>query len=301
MKRFFYSFRAIVMVAVVCGCIQDTTVIHIKPDGTGTIEETTLFSNSMLELMESLSAGMVGIEQQKSDQENKEAAKGDSTKEKEKTRDDLFAKMLKDAETRAATFGNEVKFISAKPVKTDKGSGYIAVYAFQDISLVKVNQNPSNKVDTQKTEKNDSTPKEEFLRFIFVKGSPSRLVVSFPTQKDLASDKAGIPESTKAGGEESNKGSDDQSLEMMKNLFQDMKLSISLRFEGTIVNTNATYRDASTVTLIEMDFGKIMNNPVLLKKLSAAKPQTIEQTKALFKRVEGLKVETNNPVTIEFK
>jgi hypothetical protein len=50
-----------------------------------------------------------------------------------------------------------------------------------------------------------------------------------------------------------------------------------------------------------MDFGKIMNNPVLLKKLSAAKPQTIEQTKALFKRVEGLKVETNNPVTIEFK
>jgi hypothetical protein len=80
-----------------------------------------------------------------------------------------------------------------------------------------------------------------------------------------------------------------------------MKLSISLRFEGTIVNTNATYRDASTVTLIEMDFGKIMNNPVLLKKLSAAKPQTIEQTKALFKRVEGLKVETNNPVTIEFK
>lgn len=301
MKRFFYSFLAIVMVAFLCGCIQDTTVIHIKPDGTGTIEETTLFSNSMLELMESLSAGMVGIEHQKSDQENKEAAKGDSTKEKEKTRDDVFAKMLKDAEMRAATFGTDVKFISAKPVKTDKGSGYTAVYAFQDISLVKVNQNPGNKVDTHKTEKNDSTPKEEFLRFIFVKGSPSRLVVSFPTQKDLASDKPGIPESTNVGGEESNKESDNQSLEMMKNLFQDMKLSISLRFEGTIVNTNATYRDASTVTLIEMDFGKIMNNPVLLKKLSAAKPQTIEETKALFKRVEGLKVETNNPVTIEFK
>ena len=300
MKRFFYAVLAMVMVAFFCGCIQDTTVILIKPDGTGTIEETALFSNSMLELMESLSDSMAGSDQQKSDQDNKEATKNDHKKEKEKTRDDLLAKMVKDAEIRAATFGSAVKFISAKPVKTNTGSGYTAMYAFQDISLVKVNQNPSDKMVAQKAEKSDPLPKEEFLRFTFIKGSPSRLVVSFPPQKDLADDKSGIPESTKAGEDKSSKGPDDQSLEMMKNLFQDMKLNISLRFEGTIVNTNATYRDGSTVTLIEMDFGKIMSNHELLKQLSTAKPQTIEETKALFKHVEGLKFETNNPVTIEF-
>jgi hypothetical protein len=301
MKRFFYAVLTMVMVAFFYGCIQDTTVIHIQPDGTGTIEETTLFSNSILELMESLSGSMAGSEQQKSDQDHKEATKGDTKKEKEKTRDDLLAKMVKDAEIRAATFGTAVKFISAKPVKTDTGSGYTAVYAFQDISMVKVNQNPSDKVDAQKAEKSDSPPKEEFLRFKFMKGSPSKLDVSFPPQKEITGDKSSVPESPKAGEEKSNKESDDQSLEMMKNLFQDMKLNISLRLEGTIVNTNATYRDGSTVTLIEMDFGKIMSNPALLKQMSAAKPQTIEETKALFKRVEGLKFETNNPVTIEFK
>jgi hypothetical protein len=50
-----------------------------------------------------------------------------------------------------------------------------------------------------------------------------------------------------------------------------------------------------------MDFGKIMSNAELLKKLNTAKPQSMEETKALLKNVEGLKIETNNPVTIEFK
>ena len=90
-------------------------------------------------------------------------------------------------------------------------------------------------------------------------------------------------------------------MEMTKKLFQDMKLRISLQFEGTIVNTNATFRDGSTVTLMEMDFGKIINNAKLFNQLAAAKPQSIEETKALVKSIEGLKIETNNPVTVEFK
>jgi hypothetical protein len=52
---------------------------------------------------------------------------------------------------------------------------------------------------------------------------------------------------------------------------------------------------------MEMDFGKIMNNATLFKQLTAAKPQSIEETKALVKSIEGLKIETNNPVTVEFK
>ncbi|MCX5846120.1 MAG: hypothetical protein NTW12_07155 [Deltaproteobacteria bacterium] len=301
MKRFFSSALCLLVVAFFSGCIQDTTVIHIKPDGSGTIEETALFSNTMLELMESLADSMGNVEKQKGDQDNKNAVKGDSKKGEKKTRDDVIAKLLKDAETRAKMFGSTVKFISAKPVKTDTGSGYSAVYAFQDISLVKVNQNPSDKVDGKKAEKSDSPPKEEYLLFSFIKGSPSRLVVTFPARKDAGGDTPSAPDTTKGTEEKPNKESDNQSLEMMKNLFQDMKLKISLHIEGTIVKTNATYRDGSTVTLIEMDFGKIVSNPELFKKLSASKPESIEETKALVKSVEGLKFEINNPVTVDFK
>lgn len=301
MKRFFYTALVMLMIPFFHGCVQDTTIIHIKPDGSGTIEETTLFSNSMLELMETFSDSMAVSETQKDDQVKKDTAKSEPQKGKEKTRDDLLAKMVKDAEMRAATFGTAVKFISAKPVESENGSGYTALYAFQDINLVKVNQNPRDKVAGQKAEKSDSPPKEEFLLFTFTKGSPSRLVVSFPSRKDGASDTSSPPDTPKAGEDTSSKEADAQAAEMMKDLFQDMKIIISLQCEGTIVQTNATYREGSMVTLIEMDFGKIMSNAALLKKLTTAKPQSIEETKALLKNVEGLKIETNNPVTIEFK
>jgi len=301
MKRFFYTTLSILMVVFLSGCIQDNIVIHIKPDGSGTIEETSLLSNSMIDIMESITGGMAGSVNQKVDQDNKDAAKGDPKKEEKKIHDEIMAKLVKDAADRAETFGAKVKFISAKPVKTDTGSGYTAIYAFQDINLVKVNQNPSEKVDLQGAEKNDSSSKQESLLFKFTKGSPSRLVVTFPAKKDVAGDKSSAPDSTKDIEGKSNRESDAQSMEMTKKLFQDMKLRISLQFEGTIVNTNATFRDGSTVTLMEMDFGKIINNAKLFNQLAAAKPQSIEETKALVKSIEGLKIETNNPVTVEFK
>lgn len=302
MKRFFYIALSLLMIPFFHGCVQDTTVIHVKLDGSGTIEETTLFSNSMLELMESFSDGTAVAETQKDDQAQKDTAKGESPARKEKTRDDLLAKMVKDAEMRAATFGKAVTFISAKPVKAESGSGYAALYAFQDINLVKVNQNPSNKMDGQKAEKSELPPKEEFLLFQFTKGSPAKLVISFPSQKkDVVGDTPSPPDTAKADADSTRKGENTQESEMMKNLFQDMKVKISLHCEGAIVTTNATYREDSTVTLIEMDFGKIMSNAELLKKLNTAKPQSMEETKALLKNVEGLKIETNNPVTIEFK
>jgi hypothetical protein len=313
MKRFFSSALSLLVVGFFSGCIQDTTVIHIKPDGSGTIEETALLSNSMLEVIESLSNTMAGPEKQKDNQEQKDAAKDDAKKADKKSRDDVIVKMAKDAEKSAIRFGSTVKFISAKPVKTDTGSGYTAVYAFQDINQVKINQNPSDKIDGQKAEKGDSPSKGEFLLFKFTKGSPSRLVITLPAQKEAAVNKSDAPESVKTAEEKpqpdstktiedtSNKESDAQTQEMMKNLFQDMKLKISLHIEGTIVKTNATYRDGSTITLIEMDFGKIVSNPELFKKLSASKPDSIEETKALLKSVEGLKFEINNPVTVDFK
>jgi hypothetical protein len=301
MKRFFYIALFMLMIPFFHGCIQDTTVIHVKPDGSGTIEETTLFSNSMLELMESFSDGMAVSETPKDDQAKEDRAKGEPHTGKEKTRDDLLAKMVKDAEMRAATFGKAVTFISAKPVKAESGSGYTALYAFQDINLVKVNQNPSDKVDGQKAEKSELPPKEEFLLFQFTKGSPAKLVISFPSQKDIVGDTPSPPDTPKADEDLTRKGEDPQASEMMKNLFQDMRVKISLHCEGAIVTTNATYREDSTVTLMEMDFGKIMSNAALLHKLNTVKPQSIEETKALLKNVEGLKIETNNPVTIEFK
>ena len=138
MKRFFYAGIPMLMILSISGCIQDTIVIHVKTDGSGTIEETFLLSNSMFDIMESIAGTMAAHRKEEGAQDNKDAAKGVSKKETTETRDDLIAKMVKDTEKHADTFGATVTFVSAKPVKTDTASGCNAVYAFQDISEVRV-------------------------------------------------------------------------------------------------------------------------------------------------------------------
>ena len=300
MKRFSYFAVAMLMTIILSGCIQDTIVIHVKPDGSGTIEETFLLSNSMVKMMESIAGGIAGPVKEEGVQDNKEGTKGNTEKEAKQTRDDAIAKMVKDAEKRTETFGAAVKFVSAKPVKTDTASGYNALYSFRDIGEVKVNQNPGSRMDGQESQKSNSQ-KEQYLLFRFTRGSPARLVVILPAQKETSGDKSGAPDNGKTAEGKSGKEASAQSPEMIKNLFQDMKVKIAIQFEGTIINTNATYRDGSTVTLIEMDIGKLMTNTTLFKQVLAANPLSVGETKVLFKNVEGLKFETNNQVTVDFK
>jgi len=80
-----------------------------------------------------------------------------------------------------------------------------------------------------------------------------------------------------------------------------MKISVSVLVEGTIVATNATYREGCRIELIDIDFGKIINNGALFKEMLTVNPQSIGETKTAFKNVEGLKFETVNPVTVDFK
>ncbi|MGZ3608346.1 MAG: hypothetical protein ACXU9J_10555 [Syntrophales bacterium] len=289
MKGLFHTALSILMTVVLSGCIQDTIVVHVKPNGSGTIDETSLLSNSMFDVMESVAGSMTGPSKE-----------GGSQEEAKQTRDDVIARMVKVAEKRADTFGAKVKFISAKPVKTDTGSGYNAVYAFQDINEVMINQNPGTRMDGEKTQRSDSL-RDEYILFKFIEGLSSKLIVTLPAQRETASDKSSAQDSGKAVQGRLNKETSAQAPEMMKNFFQDLKIKISLQFEGTIINTNATYRDGSTVILIEMDIGKIISNGELFKRMLAINLQSVGETKALYKNIEGLKFETNNPVTVEFR
>ena len=48
---------------------------------------------------------------------------------------------------------------------------------------------------------------------------------------------------------------------MMQQMFKDMKISLAVEVAGRIVETNAEYRDGSRVTLMEMDFNKVLAEP----------------------------------------
>ena len=67
-----------------------------------------------------------------------------------------------------------------------------------------------------------------------------------------------------------------------------------IAIDGRIVKSNAPFVEGGRVTLIQMDFDKLMSNPDALKKMQQAKDLTALQN------VPGLKVVTTPTLTVEF-
>ena len=62
---------------------------------------------------------------------------------------------------------------------------------------------------------------------------------------------------------------------------------------GDITKTNATYADKNTVTILDMNIGKLLENPAQFEKLAAMGPiKDMETAKKMLKDFPGLKIET---------
>jgi hypothetical protein len=259
------------------GCIQSDTVIEVKKDGSGLIVETVKLSNMLLDSLKNMSKNMAEGEADAKDKPKAEP-------------EDPMQSMMKDAAVRVKQYGTDVKLVSAVPVKGETMSGYKATYSFTDINTLRINQNPEGK--TGKPADGQPAKKEEIITFRLVKGPVSVLTVTMPKEKTEKKPVEAVKkEKTEA---------DAAAEEMVRMMFKDMSVKVILVMEGTIVKTNATYREGSKLTIIDMDFGKILENKDAFEKLNAAQPKTIEETKELVKGIKGLKIEMNNPVLVEF-
>jgi hypothetical protein len=263
------------------GCFQSETIVHVKPDGSGTIEETSLFSRFALESMQKMGKDL-------------QEAMEDSKTEGKVEEKDPQQEMIREAPSKAGQYGPGVKFLSAVPVTTDTMVGYKALYTFEDINAIQISQKPENKAGSG-GEKAQESGKAEIIRFKMVKGPVAKLTVVLPDPKD---EKEAPKEKEK---DPAPKKADPQAEEMMKTLFKDMSIKVALKIEGTIIKTNASHLNKTELTLFEINFGKLLENPKVLEKLSSTQPKTVEEMKQLAKGIEGLKVEMNNPVLVDFK
>ncbi len=280
--RYFKFFCAVLFSVFLFGCFQTETVIHLKTDGSGFIEETFMLSNAVLDSVQNLAKEL-------------NADDSNTKNEGKKEIQDPVQEMTKEARSRAGQYGPDVEFVSATPVKTKTLGGYKALYAFKDINTLRINQNPGNKTGKAGDGQGNSVKKEEVILFKLVKGPVSTLTVTMPKNKVDKKDQ------DQKGKEPVKSPSDPKAAEMMKELFKDMGVKVSLEIDGTIINTNAMYRNKSEITLVELHFGKILENKEVFEKVSASEPKTIEEMKELVKDLQGLKIEMNNPVVVEFK
>ncbi len=263
------SLRALLVVVTsvaLTGCINSTTLIKLKADGSGTVEQTTLVNTAALKAM------MPGADKQ---------VGGGGTVNKA------------DLERTATRMGKGVRLVSAEPATGANGfAGSKAIFAFDDINQIQVSQGPSmsgssdGRVDAEPTT-------QDPVRFTLTQsGGTSKLTIAFVDKPGgQAGGNSDIPDLTNP-----------MIMNMIKSMFAGFKLNIDLEVAGAIVKTNAEYVNGPRVTLLEMDMDSLLADEAKLKALQSklGADASLSAVKPYLKDIKGIKVD-GPTINIEFK
>jgi hypothetical protein len=266
---------------VTTGCITSDTLVKVKPNGSGTMEMTLLVNT---EMFKNVGAMMGGGEV--------------------KTQGKSSLPDPADLAKRVSSMPG-VKLVSSTPLKQGSSEGMKVVLAFDDVNKILVSENLPGK---------DITPKPgDEVRFALTKlpSGNSLLSIEFPDKPgEAAAAAAGTQNQARQNQPRQNQPKpsekpDAAMLQMVAGFFKDMRVTIAVDVEGTLVRSSSPYVAGNRVTLLDLDFGQLMADPSALERMEALDfgPGTsITQARAAMERagVKGVKV--NDPkVTIEFK
>ena len=272
------------------GCVQTGTVIKVKPNGSGTIEQTLLIGKAMVDELKTSVAQSLPEEEAKAFMEEPFSLTDE---------DELKAG--------AAHLGKGVKYVSMENVETDKFSGYRAIYKFKDISKLTLNQNPGANLPGGES---GAPQAEEFVLFKFKqgkKGKPSVLTVVMPEDLETkieteAAKKAEEPEEELTLEEQAMQDAQEElMMQMLQGMLGGMRVSMVIEFDGELVKTNASFVDGNRVTLMDMDFDALLASEEAFKKFASSNPEGLGSAKDIMKNIPGMKVEVQKVVKISFK
>ena len=257
------------------GCIEYKLTIKVKPDGSGTVKEKVILGEMITEMMASFMA-MGG-------EENEEE----------------FS-MFDEEELRAnaSKMGKGVKFKKGEKVSEKNREGYAAVYSFKDINDLMLDQNPSDVMPMGDFDSNSESDGNK-IRFKFNKGSVSDLTVIMPEEDYSEIDGNENEEYNYSGNEDGELNEAD--LEEVKSFFKDFNIIINLVVDGEISKTNATYVKENKITLLKMNFEKLMDSPEKLLELQKMNDVSVNEAKEFFKEIPGIKFELNEKINVQFK
>jgi hypothetical protein len=264
-----------ILLLLLSSCLQVNTTVKVNTDGSGTVEERFLMSHTVVEMM----AGFQSM------------GEGSSSDDK----DNLGLFDQEELASDAEKMGEGVRLSSVEPLDTSWGQGYLATYAFDDINKVRVNQNPGDNMPSGGSMMGEEQQEtKEYITFSFRKGNPAVLEVMLPQEAQDPDDEA-EDQDMPSGGQ----GMDDA--QMMAQYLNDMRIQVQLVVNGRIVETNASYRDGNTVTLMDMDFEKILSDPDAFQKLNEMDADSLAEMRDVVESVPGIQVELKEKLSLRFR
>lgn len=272
MKRLLLAASSALVALLLPSCLQSETTVTLQKDGSGTIVEQTTLGGQMLAMLEQFAS--IGGEDAK----------------------DPVAEMFsaEKAKAKAAKMGEGVTFEKSEPLAVGANKGARVTYKFADINKLKVSPGDGMSDMSPMAGAPGAPPKPEQkpVSFTYAGG---KLTVTMPEPEKPAAD-APKPEKPEGMPDMEN---NPQAEAMMKQMMGDMKMSFKLVIEPGIAETDATHRDGKTITLMEMEMGKLLDKPDTFKKLASVDQSDPAAAMELFKGIDGVKVETKKEITVK--
>lgn len=261
-----------VVIMMLAGCFEGSTVVRLNADGSGTVSEKMMMTSETLAQMQSVG-----------ENSNKEKPGGMPEKET--------------LEKKSGDYGEGVTFIGVHPVRTKTHEGYEAVYAFSDINRLRVSRNPDK--GTQADSTSETAKKEkQYVRFSFQKGSPSRLLIMMDQDAEQQATSSPSVPPVSASTPEQQK----MMAGLMKQFFKGMRISLAVDIDGLVLGTNAMHRKGNRITLVEMDFDRLLAHPKQLAAFNALGPNpSANQMQKILRNIPGIRVEGQKEVEVRFR
>ena len=230
MKRMLF----VLATMLVCtGCVHVSTLVTLKPDGSGTLDEEIGMNPQALATL----AAFAGSGGQPSTRP-----------------EDIFNE--KKAREQADKMG--VRFLSGTPIDTASLKGYHARFAFDDVKALKVRMQESDQIQ-------ESMGHRDPFDFDFSRGpASSTLTIRIPQdmQRPPLAQLGQNPNMSQQQAQ--------QMLAMMRPMFAGMFVDVSIAVDGQIVKTDAPFVDGARVTLVQVDMDKVINDDVAWGQLQKA-------------------------------
>jgi hypothetical protein len=255
---------SVLLLALACSaCLRSETVINLRPDGSGTVVQENAMSAQALAMLKSMVPA----------NPNAQTA-------------GAMTSPFGEEQARKTADKMGVTFVSGEPFKTADLEGYRARYSFDDITKVKVSMDDAASAGQ---DKGTTVP----FGLTFDRGAASSvLTIQMPEKKPGSPDPLKQLPVAPGGGDPAMAA---QAMSMMKMMMKGLYIDISLNAGGRIIKTNAPHVDGTRVTLLQVDFDKLLADESALQKLQ----QAGSELKNLA-GIPGLKVVTDPKVAIEF-
>jgi hypothetical protein len=196
------------------------------------------------------------------------------------------------ARAMAAALGPGVTYLSSDPIDTASAQGRRSLYAFADVSQLKISQEPEAPGGMRSSGRGHGGDITCTLTH-----EPNGNAVVHINLPELELPDIGR-RSASGDTPPARNTALLQQLAMARALLAGARLRIAMEPAGRLVHTNSPYVDGSQVTLLDVDLDQFLANEAVLARLQdAANP---DEVRAALKDVPGLKMPLEREVMVEF-